>query len=154
KKYIDSGYLHSGKTLEALAKNIGVDPQGLRAEVKRFNSFAASGVDEDFHKGELLFGQVAGDPENTPNPNLAPIDKRPFYAIKVVPTPLATSFGISINEHGQVLAEDGSVISGLYSAGNDAQSVMGSEYPGAMAFGWAVAKHASVDNSASSVTCH
>ena len=35
KKYIDSGYLHSGKTLEALAKNIGVDPQGLRAEVKQ-----------------------------------------------------------------------------------------------------------------------
>ena len=161
KKYIDSGYLHSGKTLEALAKNIGVDPQGLRAEVKRFNSFAASGVDEDFHKGELLFGQVAGDPENTPNPNLAPIEKGPFYAIKVVPTPLATSFGISINEHGQVLAEDGSEISGLYSAGNDAQSVMGSEYPGAgaqvgaaMTFGWAVAKHASVDNSASSVTRH
>ena len=74
--------LHSGKTLEALAKNIGVDPQGLRAEVKRFNSFAASGVDEDFHKGELLFGQVAGDPENTPNPNLAPIEKDPSMQSK------------------------------------------------------------------------
>src|SRR5699024_12201624 len=113
KKYIDSGYLHSGKTVEASAKNIGVDPQGLRAEVKRFNSFAASGVDEDFHKGELLFGQVAGDPEKTPNANLAPIDKGPFYAIKVVPTPLATSFRISITEHGQGLAEAGSDISAL-----------------------------------------
>lgn len=50
KKYIDSGYLHFGTTLEALAKNIAVDPQGLRDEVKRFNSFAASGVDEDFHQ--------------------------------------------------------------------------------------------------------
>lgn len=154
KRYIDSGYLHSGKTLEALAKDIGVDPQGLRAEVERFNTFAETGVDEDFHKGELLFGQVAGDPENTPNPNLGPIEKGPFYAIAVVPTPLATAFGISINSHGQVLAEDGSAITGLYSAGNDAQSVMGSEYPGAgsqvgsgMTFGWAAAKHAVVDNS-------
>lgn len=58
KKYIDSGYLHFGTILEALAKNIGVDPQGLRDEVKRFNSFAASGVDEDFHRGELLFGHA------------------------------------------------------------------------------------------------
>ena len=155
KKYIDSGYLHSGETLETLAKDIGVDPQGLRAEVERFNTFAETGVDEDFHKGELLFGQVAGDPENTPNPNLGPIEKVPFYAIAVVPTPLATAFGISINPHGQVLAEDGSAITGLYSAGNDAQSVMGSEYPGAgsqvgsgMTFGWAAAKHAVVDNSA------
>src|SRR5690625_1433812 len=101
KKYIDSGYLHSGKTVEALAKNIGVDPQGLRAEVKRFNSFAASGVDEGVPKGQLLFGRVAGDPENTPNPNLAPIEKGPFYASNVVHTPLATALGISINEHGQ-----------------------------------------------------
>lgn len=161
KKYIDSGYLHFGKTLEALAKDIGVDPQGLRAEVERFNTFAETGVDEDFHKGELLFGQVAGDPENTPNPNLGPIEKGPFYAIAVVPTPLATAFGISINPHGQVLAEDGSAITGLYSAGNDAQSVMGSEYPGAgsqvgsgMTFGWAAAKHAVVDKSAVKVTRH
>lgn len=155
KKYIDSGYLHSGKTLEALAKDIGVDPQGLRGEVERFNSFAESGVDEDFHKGDLLFGQAAGDPDNTPYPNLGPIEQGPFYAISVVPTPLATAFGISINPHGQVLAEDGSAITGLYSAGNDAQSVMASEYPGAgsqvgsgMTFGWAAAKHAAVDNSA------
>ena len=154
KKYIDSGYLYSGTTLEALAKKIGVDAQGLRAEVERFNGFAESGVDEDFHKGDLLFGQVAGDPENTPNPNLGPISQGPFYAIAVVPTPLATAFGISINRNGQVVDEEGIAILGLYSAGNDAQSVMGSEYPGAgsqvgsgMTFGWAAAMHAAVDNS-------
>ena len=154
KKYIDSGYLYSGTTIEALAKKIGLDAQGLRAEVERFNRFAEAGVDEDFHKGDLLFGQVAGDPENTPNPNLGPISQGPFYAIAVVPTPLATAFGISINRNGQVVDEEGNAILGLYSAGNDAQSVMGSEYPGAgsqvgsgMTFGWAAAMHAAVDNS-------
>ena len=166
KKYIDSGYLHAGKTIEALAKDIGVDPQGLKQEVKRSNKFAEAGVDEDFHKGELLFGQVAGDPEHGPNPNLGPIAKGPFYAIALLPTPLATSFGISINPHGQVLGEDGEAIEGLYSAGNDAQSVMSSEYPGAgsqvgagMTFGWAAAKHAAartdaVDNSVASMIHH
>src|SRR5699024_12694645 len=64
------------------------------------------GVDEDFHKGDLLFGQVAGDPENTPNPNLGPISQGPFYAIAVVPTPLATAFRISINRNGQVVDEE------------------------------------------------
>ena len=154
KKYIDSGYLRTGKSIEALAKNISVDPKGLKEEVTRYNGFARTGVDEDFHKGELLFGQVAGDPENKPNPNVGPIEKGPFYAIAVVPTPLATSYGISINPNGQVIAEDGSPIQGLYSAGNDAQSVMSSEYPGAgsqvgagMTFGWVAAKHAAVDNS-------
>lgn len=48
-----------------------------------------------------------------------------------------------------MVAEDGRPIPGLYAAGNDAQSVMGSEYPGAgsqvgsgMTFGWAAARHA------------
>src|SRR5699024_11262536 len=85
------------------------------------SGFAEAGVDEDFHKGDLLFGQVAGDPENTPNPNLGPISQGPFYAIAVVPTPLATAFGISINRNGQVVDEEGIAILGLYSAGNDAQ---------------------------------
>lgn len=148
-KYIDNGYLHTGKTLSELAQNIGVDPEGLERTVQRFNGFAARGVDEDFHKGELLFGQVAGDPEHSPNPNLGPVEKAPYYAIAVVPTPLATAFGISTNPNAQVIGEDGEPIAGLYAAGNDAQSVMGSEYPGAgaqvgsgMTFGWVAAQHA------------
>lgn len=148
-KYIDSGYLHAGSSLGELARNIGVDARGLEQTVKRYNTFAKTGIDEDFHKGELLFGQAAGDPDNKPNPNIGPIKKGPFYAIAVVPTPLATAFGISINPNGQVVNEDGEPITGLYSAGNDAQSVMASEYPGAgsqvgsgMTFGWIAAQHA------------
>lgn len=151
-KYIDSGYLHTGKTLRDLARTIDVDPAGLEATVRRYNGFAESGVDEDFHKGELLFGQVAGDPEHEPNPNIGPVAEAPFYAIAVVPTPLATSYGISINTDAGVVdagSDDGNAITGLYAVGNDAQSAFGSEYPGAgaqvgsgMTFGWLAARHA------------
>lgn len=151
-KHIDSGYLRVGQTLEELAANIGVDAAGLRSTVNRYNGFAQTGVDEDFHKGELEFGIAAGDPNHTPNPTMGPIEKAPYYAIAVVPTPLATVFGMSTNEHAQVVDDSGAAIPGLYSAGNDAQSVMASEYPGAgtqvgaaMTFGWVAARHAATN---------
>lgn len=149
KKYIDSGYLHEGATLRELADRIGVDAAGLEQTVARYNGFAPTGVDEDFHKGELPFGRAAGDPEHGPNPNIGPVEQAPFYAVAVVPTPLTTAFGISINSDARVVTEEGEPIPGLYAAGNDAQSVMSSEYPGAgtqvgsgMTFGWVAARHA------------
>lgn len=151
-KYVDSGYLHTGETLDELAADIGVDAAGLRSTVNRYNRFAQTGVDEDFHKGELAFGIAAGDPAHKPNPTIGPIEQAPYYAIAVLPTPLATVFGISTNEHAQVVDDNGAAIAGLYSAGNDAQSVMASEYPGAgtqvgsaMTFGWVAARHAATN---------
>lgn len=149
-RYIRDGYLYEAETLSELATKIGVEPAGLNATVHRYNGFAETGIDEDFAKGELLFGQVAGDPEHGgPNPNIGPVAKAPFYAMAVVPTPLATSFGIETNGHGQALDASGVPVPGLYAAGNDAASVMGSEYPGAgvqvaagLTFGWAAARHA------------
>lgn len=148
-KYIDNGYLHRGETLQDLAREIAVDPTGLQETVDRYNTFAASGVDEDFHKGDTLFGRAAGDSDHGPNPNIGPIRKSPFYAVAVVPTPLTTSFGIRTDTKSQALREDGTPIRGLYVLGNDASSVMGSEYPGAgsqvgagMTFGWLAAQHA------------
>ena len=149
RRYINDGYLYEAPTLGDLARQIGVDAAGLEATVRRYNSFASTGVDEDFHKGELLFGQVAGDAAHGPNPNIGPVAKGPFYAMAVVPTPLATSYGVETNANGQALNAEGEPVAGLYAAGNDAASVMGSEYPGAgvqvgagMAFGWAAARHA------------
>lgn len=148
-RYLESGYLHSGRTVAELASSIGVDPVGLGATVSRYNSFAASGVDEDFGKGDLLFGRVAGDPAHEPNPTVGCLVKPPFYAMAVFPSPLATSYGIVTDAHAQVRAEAGGTVPGLYAAGNDASSVMGSEYPGAgvqvgsaMTFGWVAANHA------------
>lgn len=148
-RYVKDGYLYEAKTLAGLAAQIGVDAAGLEETVRCYNGFAETGKDEDFGKGELLFGQVAGDPEHAPNPNVGPVARAPFYAMALVPTPLATAFGVLTTPQAQALDERGEAINGLYAVGNDAASVMGSEYPGAgvqvgsgLAFGWAAARHA------------
>ena len=149
RRYIRDGYLFEGRTIEELAAKIGVNPAGLAQTVGRYNEFARTGKDEDFGKGELLFGQVAGDMEHGPNPNIGPVAKAPYYAMALVPTPLATSYGVLTTADGQACADSETPIPGLYAVGNDAASVMGSEYPGAgvqvgsgMTFGWAAARHA------------
>ena len=70
-------WLVRGDTLDELAATIGVDADGLRATVQRFNGFAAEGVDADFRRGESLYDHFYGDPANQPNPNLGPIETPP-----------------------------------------------------------------------------
>jgi succinate dehydrogenase/fumarate reductase flavoprotein subunit len=149
RRHIREGNLHTGSTVEELARNIGVDEAGLAETVRRYNGFARTGVDEDFGRGELLFGRVAGDPDHGPNPTIGPIVKGPFYAIAVHPTPLATTFGLRTDVTARVLDARDRAIDGLYAVGVDAAGVMGSEYPGAgvqvgsaMTFGWIAGRHA------------
>ena len=52
-----------------------------------------------------------------PNPSLHAIDKGPFYAVKIVPGDLGTKGGLVTDERARVLRPDGSVIPGLYAAG-------------------------------------
>jgi 3-oxosteroid 1-dehydrogenase len=130
-RYIDQGYIIKADTINALASQAGIDPEGLGHTVSRFNTMADQGKDEDFGKGQSAFDLYAGDPSHGPNPCLGPIAKPPFYAIEIKPGDLGTKGGLSMNEHAQVLREDGSVIGGLYAAGNVSASVMGNFYPGA-----------------------
>ena len=50
-----------------------------------FNRHAAVGEDPEFKRGTTAFNRASGDPVHTPNPSLAPLEKGPFYAIRVVP---------------------------------------------------------------------
>jgi succinate dehydrogenase/fumarate reductase flavoprotein subunit len=149
RRYVKAGYLHVGATLRELAASIGVDPDGLQRTVEANNRFAGSGVDEEFGKGRSVFGHQYGDLDHQPNVNLGPIETAPFYAIAVLPTPLGTALGLRINPDAQVLDAAGQPIPGLYACGNDAGSVMASEYPGAgcqvgagLTFGYLAARHA------------
>ncbi len=95
-------------------------PESLRETVDRFNGFALTGVDADFHRGEsALRPATTRDPTVKPNPCLAR-DRRapPFYAVKIVPGDLGTKGGLVTDEQARVLRPDGSVIEGLYAAGN------------------------------------
>ena len=110
---------------------------------------AQNGVDEDFGRGDNVYDQYYGDPKNQPNPSFGPIDKAPFYATRFYPGDLSTKGGLMADEHARVLRPDGSVIGGLYAAGNCAAPVLGRTYPGAgatlgpsMVFAWVAGKHA------------
>ncbi|MEU0486320.1 FAD-binding protein [Streptosporangium sp. NPDC006013] len=123
-----AGLWRSAGTLTGLAERIGVPADVLGKTVTRFNGFAASGVDSDFHRGEdpydLFF--AAGD---GPNSCLVPIERAPFHAVQVVLGDLGTKGGARIGKDGQVLGEDGNAIPGLYAVGNSAASVAGHAYP-------------------------
>jgi 3-oxosteroid 1-dehydrogenase len=130
-RYIEDGYVKRADTLEELAGLTGIDAAGLAQTVSRFNDMAVAGKDEDFHKGESAFDLYAGDPANKPNPCLGPVAKAPFYAMEIKAGDLGTKGGLVTNEQAQVLREDGTVVPGLYAAGNSSASVMGNFYPGA-----------------------
>ena len=120
-----------GETLEELAKNIGVDAAGLVASAARMTDFARNGKDLEFDRGGNVFDRYYGDVNVKPNPNLAPINKGPFYAIKLLPGDIGTKGGLLTDREARVLDESGQVIDGLYCIGNNAASVMGPSYPGA-----------------------
>ena len=131
KRYRNGAFLIRAESLEALAKEIDVPADALAATVQRHNGFAATGIDEDFGRGNSASDRYYGDHRVGPNPNLAPIGKAPFYAIRVYPGDLGTKGGLVTDNHARVLTEDGAPIAGLYAAGNTSASVMGRTYPGA-----------------------
>ncbi|WP_151719499.1 FAD-binding protein [Gemmobacter serpentinus] len=142
------GYLTKAATLAELAQRIGVDATGLAESVAANNRFAASGVDADFGRGTSVMNRFNGDPGIQGNPCLGPLNKAPFYALKVVPVDLAGSGGLSITPDGAVLDQAGAPIPGLFACGNDATSMFRGTYPGpgttigpAMVMGWRIARH-------------
>jgi len=150
------GWLHKADTLDELAAEIDLDPVALRHTVERFNGFARTGVDEDFHRGASANDRYYSDPRAKPNPTLGPIEKAPYYAIPVTPSDLGTKAGLVTDLGGRVLDEHGQTIPGLYAAGNSASTVMGTRYAGAgatiapaMVFGFlageAIARDASIE---------
>jgi succinate dehydrogenase/fumarate reductase flavoprotein subunit len=129
--YLADGYLTEGESLSGLAVKLGMDPARLEATVARFNSFAHTGMDADFGRGETAYYRVNGDAAWAgPNPSLGPLTAPPFYAVRLQPGDIGASAGLSISRDAEVLRDDGSPIAGLYACGNEARSIMGGTYPG------------------------
>ena len=147
-RFIKNGYLFEGKTLADLARATGIDAAGLEEAVREYNVHAVKGEDPAFGRGRTSFNRYLADPDNRPNPCVAPVQNGPFYAVKVIMGDLGTFDGIQTSVVGEVKKRDGSVISGLYAVGNDRASIMGGNYPGAgithgpnMTFGYVTANH-------------
>lgn len=145
---VRKGYLVKGHTLEDLARQAGIDAAGLARTVREYNEGAVHGEDREFGRGTTSFNRYLGDPDHQPNPNVAPIGKGPYYALRLVMGDLGTFDGITTDVVGRVLDRDDRPIAGLYAVGNDRASVMGGNYPGAgitlgpiMTFGYITGRH-------------
>ena len=135
-------------SVQELAEKMGVPADALEETFARFNEFAAKGEDPDFGRGENGYDRYYGDPRSQPNPCLAPLEKPPFYAVKIFPGDIGTKGGVMTDENGCALDESGKPIRGLYAIGNSSASVVGRTYPGAgttlgpaMTFGYLAAHH-------------
>lgn len=148
RKHLRSGFLKTGRTLQELAVNSGIDPEGLMATVSRFNEHAVRGEDPDFGRGSTAYELANGDPDQRPNPCVGPLGNGPFYSIRVFAGCVATFAGLKTDEHAQVLDNNDVPVSHLYAVGNDMASITGGDYISggctlgpAMTFGHIAANH-------------
>lgn len=141
-------WLPNAPTVRELADRIGVDADTLEATVARFNDHAAAGADPDFGRGTVWWeGFMSGGP--SPRKSLAPLEKGPFYALRIHDGVLGTNGGPLVDANARVRRWDGGVIEGLYAAGNATANVFGPMYPGggatigpALTFGYLAGRHA------------
>lgn len=123
-------WMVSAETVAGLARACGIEPAGLHRTLQSFNADARTGDDTEFGRGASEQDRHLGDPVNTPNPCLAPVEKAPFYAVPVHAGALGTAGGLRTDLDGRVLNVHGEPIGGLYAAGNCSATVFHDAYPG------------------------
>ena len=108
---IAAGFFFSANRLADLAEKVvmkyqrvPMPPANLEETVARYNSFVASGVDEDFGKPRPMYT----------------IAKPPFYAAWATPVVHDTRAGLRINAQCRVIDLNGEIIPGLYCGGESA----------------------------------
>jgi 3-oxosteroid 1-dehydrogenase len=145
--FIDN-VLYRSDTVRELAAKIDVDPDALAETVAQMNEYASTGVDVQFGRGASPYDRWFGDPRSKPNPNLGPISRKPFYAVRVDLGDIGTKGGPKVDRNANVLNRQGEPIRGLYAVGNVSGSVTAASYPGAggtlgpsMTFGYVAAEH-------------
>ncbi|KHK93351.1 FAD-dependent oxidoreductase [Novosphingobium malaysiense] len=126
-----NGFLKRADTIADLAGECGLDPQVLEETVARFNGFARTGRDLDFHRGETDYDRYWADPNHKPNASLGEIRKPPFWAAVIRPGDLGTNGGLMTDASGRVLDQNQQPVAGLYAAGNGSGSPFRNAYPGA-----------------------
>lgn len=99
---VESGVVAKADTIEGLALGMHVYTDRLVAAYEDYSAAVAAGKDEAFGKDASF---------------LLPIEKAPFYAVKVYPTTFGSAGGVTTTDQGRVTTQDGTVIPGLYAAG-------------------------------------
>jgi fumarate reductase flavoprotein subunit len=105
--------VYAAESVEKLARQIGVNPEVLKATVDEYNGFCEKGHDDLFAKDQKF---------------LRPLTRPRFYAVKSRTVFLGTLGGIKINEKTEVVDKKGKIIPGLYAVGFDAAGMWGDGY--------------------------
>ena len=110
---------------EALAKQIGVPAENLKASIERYNHACDEGHDAEFGKNRQY---------------LRKMDTSKLYAIKLIPAFFSTWGGLNTNRKHEVLDANNKPMPGLYATGLDVSGMVGPTYSGwtsGYAFGFA-----------------
>ena len=101
-QYKKAGYFVEAETVEELAEKLGLPADALKGTLEKYAKVFDTGVDEEFGRNNHIFSRL---------------DKAPYYGAKISPANQTTYGGITIDLETRVTREDGSVIDGLYAAG-------------------------------------
>lgn len=142
-----SGYLLKAPTLAALATRAGIDAKALTRTVEAFNEGAREGRDPEFGRGSAPYDRFHGDADHRPNPALGPVERAPFYAVRLYPGEIGSFGGLATDAWARVLDTSDRPIPGLYAVGNEQANAFGGAYPGAggtlgpgLTFAWRAAR--------------
>jgi len=115
----------SADTIEGLAEQLSLDPQATAATVAGFNAACPEGpIDQSILDGKATQGLT---PEKTNW--AAPVIKPPFYGFPLRPGITFTYMGVEVNDHAQIIFDDGKPAANLYAAGEImAGNVLGQGY--------------------------
>lgn len=101
RKQVKNGSFIKADTLEELAEMMGVDAAAFVETIKGYNALAEGKQTDEFGA----------------TPERALLAEGPYYASQIESAVHMTKGGVVANEKAQVLHEDGTVVDGLYAAG-------------------------------------
>jgi uncharacterized protein with FMN-binding domain len=100
--YKNRGYFIEAETVEELANALGLDAQALNDTLEKYHTVYDTGIDEEFGRNNHIFSRL---------------DTAPYYGVKISPANQTTYGGLVIDLETRVVKEDGTIIDGLYAAG-------------------------------------
>ena len=111
---VSKGIVFKGANVSELAANMGVDAETLEKTLADYNASCENGTDPVYGKASKYMKSLG---EGT------------LYAVKARPVSLGGIGGVLVNSNLQVIKDDGTVIKGLYAAGNDVAEMFNNSYP-------------------------
>lgn len=108
-KYITAGIITEADSIEELAGKLRIDPAAMKATMDNYAASVTAGTDAEFARADMA----------------QPLTAPKFYAGLCAPAIHHTMGGVKIDTSCQVLKEDGTLIPGLFAAGEVTGGVHG-----------------------------